>query len=58
MKERAIKPFYSQHRREWIVGIHYDYAPGEEAARTHGHASFRTEDEALAFVAETNGRTQ
>jgi hypothetical protein len=51
----ALPPFWSKHRREWIVGVRYIYEPGEEVKAIRGHSAFETEDEALAFVAKTNG---
>lgn len=58
MIEQAAEPFWSDQIEEWVVDVHYHYAPGEVATFLHATFSFPTEDEAAAFVAETNGILQ
>ena len=58
MLERAAEPFWAEAIGEWVVDVHYHYAPGEPVTVLHETFSFPTEDEAAAFVAETNGVLQ
>jgi hypothetical protein len=56
MKRRAAKPFQFGFREDWFVSVRYTYEPGQTPGVAHGTFKFATEDEALAFVAEINGR--
>lgn len=48
----ALTPFYSDDRGCWVVGM---IPASTEVKVAHGHCTFDTEDEALAFVAKNNG---
>ncbi len=63
MRKRAGKPWFSQGLHDtngtgWVVSVRYHYDPGETVTVLNSLNSFPTEDEASAFVAETNGQMQ
>ena len=54
----ADPPVWVRAIGQWVVSVHYSYAPGEPVTRVHATYSFDTEQEALGFVAHTNGKRQ